>query len=66
MIVNREAAVATPWRRATTSTEVGLEPDLLARLPQRGGPHVGVDGGIDLAARERDLPPVGRHRLRAA
>ena len=40
-----------------------LEPDLLVRLAQRRGPQVGVDRGLELAARERDLALVRRHRL---
>ncbi len=52
-------------RRATTSTLGGREPDLLVRLAQCRRPQIGVDTRLELAARERDLAAVRRHRLRA-
>ena len=52
-----------PSSSATISTASGVEPDLLVRLAQRGGPQVGVDARVELAARERDLALVRRHRL---
>ena len=63
MITKRDATVAYPLEARHDLDLVRVEADLLPRLPQRRRLQVGVERGVVLATRERDLALVGRHRL---
>ena len=63
VMLNWPTTVPSVGSAATTSTELGPQPDLLLRLAERGVAGVVVDARFDLPARERDLAPVRRHRL---